>query len=295
LHPDSGQPYPAARGPNNVSRAALDFGSETGEKSKSPRFVKPKPIIRRRVARKSYGSELVRISIIQSCYIPWKGFFDLIGQCDEYVIYDSAQYVKRHWHNRNRIKTATGVQWLTIPVLTGGRFEQSIETVEIEKPWADKHWRTLELAYKGAPFFQQVAPTVKGWYERAENQKRLTDVNAIFTEGITKFLGLKTRISRDTAYPSEGAKTERLLGIALAAGADRYLSGPSARAYFDEQMFAAAGITPEWMSYEGYPEYAQLHGAFEHAVTTLDVLFNAAPDAPRLIQRVNERKQPGHN
>jgi hypothetical protein len=60
-------------------------------------------------------------------------------------------------------------------------------------------------------------------------------------------------------------------------------------------MFAAAGITPEWMSYEGYPEYPQLHGPFEHAVTTLDVLFNAAPDAPRLIQRVNERKQPGHS
>jgi hypothetical protein len=237
----------------------------------------------------------VRISIIQSCYIPWKGFFDLIGRCDEYVVYDSAQYVKRHWHNRNRIKTAAGVQWLTIPVVTGGRFEQPIETVEIEKPWADKHWRTLELAYKGAPFFEQVAPTVKGWYERAENQKRLTDVNAIFTVGIAKFLGLETRITRDTAYRAEGAKTERLLGIARAAGADCYLSGPSARAYFDEEMFAAAGITPEWMSYEGYPEYPQLHGPFEHAVTTLDVLFNAASDATRLIRRANGRSQPTQN
>jgi hypothetical protein len=227
----------------------------------------------------------VRISIIQSCYIPWKGFFDLIGRCDEYVIYDSAQYVKRHWHNRNRIKTATGVQWLTIPVLTGGRFDQSIETVEIEKPWADKHWRTLELAYKGAQFFDQVAPTVKCWYERAENHKRLTDVNAIFTEGIANFLGLKTRITRDARYPTEGAKTERLLGIARAAGADCYLSGPSARTYFDEQMFAAAGITPEWMSYEGYPEYPQLHGPFDHAVTALDLLFNTGREAPCFIKR----------
>jgi len=226
----------------------------------------------------------MRISIIQSCYIPWKGFFDLIGRCDEYVVYDSAQYVKRHWHNRNRIKTATGVQWLTIPVVTTGRFEQSIESVEIEKPWADKHWRTLELAYKRAAFFEHVAPVVKGWYERAENQTRLTDVNAVFTEGIAKFLGLKTRIVRDAAYPAEGVKTERLLKIARAARADHYLSGPSARAYFDEQMFAAAGITPEWMSYDGYPEYPQLHGQFEHAVTALDLLFNTGPEAPRLIQ-----------
>src|SRR5438105_14073421 len=94
-----------------------------------------------------------RIAIIQSAYVPWKGFFDLIGQCDEYVIFDSVQYVKRHWHNRNRIKTANGIEWLTIPVITKGRFEQPIDEVEIEKPWADKHWRALELAYKRAAFF----------------------------------------------------------------------------------------------------------------------------------------------
>jgi WbqC-like protein family len=220
----------------------------------------------------------VRICIIQSCYIPWKGFFDLIGRCDEYVIYDSAQYVKRHWHNRNRIKTANGVEWLTIPVLTTGRYEQPIDQVEIEKPWADKHWRALELAYKHAPFFEQFAPAVKEWYERAGKEARLTDVNAIFLHGIANLFRLKTRIVRDTAYPAAGTRTERLLGIAQAAGANRYLSGPSARDYFDEEVFTRAGITPEWMSYAGYPEYPQLHGAFEHAVTALDLLFNVGPD-----------------
>jgi WbqC-like protein family len=227
----------------------------------------------------------VRVSIVQSCYVPWKGFFDLIGQCDEYIIFDSAQYVKRHWHNRNRIKTANGIEWLTIPVVTKGRFEQSIEKVEIEKPWASKHWRTLELAYKRAAFFEHFAPTVKGWYERADEQTRLTDVNAIFLEGISELLGLTTRIVRDTAYPSEGTKTDRLLGIVRGAGADHYLSGPSARDYFDEPMFRAAGITPEWMSYDGYPEYPQLHGGFEHAVTVLDLLFNTGPQAPRYLIR----------
>jgi WbqC-like protein family len=227
----------------------------------------------------------VRICIIQSCYIPWKGFFDLIGRCDQYVIYDSAQYVKRHWHNRNRIKTAAGVEWLSIPVVTKGRFEQPIDQVEIEKPWADKHWRGLELAYKHAPFFEALAPTVKAWYERADREARLTDVNTIFLQGIAGLLGLKTRIVRDTAYPAQGVKSERLLGIVRTAGADRYLSGPSARGYFDEPMFRAAGVMPEWMSYEGYPEYRQLHGAFEHAVTALDLLFNTGPEAPRYLAR----------
>ncbi len=227
----------------------------------------------------------MRVAIIQSSYVPWKGFFDLIGRCDEYIIYDSAQYVKRHWHNRNRIKTADGVQWLTIPVITRGRFEQSIEEVEIEKRWADKHWRALELAYRRAAFFDHYAPTVKGWYERADNEARLTDVNEIFLRGIAGLLGLKTRIVRDQAYPAAGAKTERLLGIARAAGADHYLSGPSAQQYFDESLFTAAGITPEWMSYQGYPEYPQMHGGFEHAVSALDLLFNTGPEAPRYLKQ----------
>lgn len=225
----------------------------------------------------------MRICIIQSCYIPWKGFFDLIGRCDQYVLYDSAQFVKRHWHNRNRIKTANGLEWLTIPVITRGRFEQAIDQVEIEKPWAEKHWRAIELAYSRAPFFEQLAPTVKGWYELADRQKRLTDANSIFLHGITGLLELKTRIVKDTVYPATGAKTERLLAICRAAGTDRYLSGPSAKDYFDESMFTSAGIATEWMSYEGYPEYPQLHGAFEQAVTVLDLLFNTGPDAIRFI------------
>jgi hypothetical protein len=227
----------------------------------------------------------VRISIIQSCYIPWKGFFDLIGRCDEYVIFDRMQYVKRHWHNRNRVKTANGVEWLTIPVVTKGRFDQAIDEVVIEKPWAEKHWRALELAYRRAPFFDAFANTVKSWYERAEREQRLTDVNELFTREIARQLGLKTRIVRDTAYPADGAKSARLLAIARAAGADRYLSGPSARAYLDEKLFADAGIATEWMSYEGYAEYPQLHGGFEHAVSVLDLLFNTGPEAPRFLHR----------
>jgi len=226
----------------------------------------------------------VRIAIIQSCYVPWKGFFDLIGRCDEYVIFDQAQYVKRHWHNRNRIKTAAGVEWLTIPVISKGRYEQPIEEVKIEKPWVEKHWRALELAYRRAPFFEAFAPIVRGWYERAGKETRLTDVNVLFLREIASLLGLRTRIVRDTAYPVQGSKTERLLAIARAAGADRYLSGPSAKAYFDESQFASAGIAVEWMSYEGYPEYPQLHGGFEPAVSVLDLLFNVGPDAPRYVR-----------
>jgi hypothetical protein len=221
----------------------------------------------------------VRISIIQSCYIPWRGFFDLIGRCDQYVIFDHVQYVKRHWHNRNRIKTATGVEWLTIPVISRGRREQTIDTVEIEKPWAEKHWRAIELAYRRAPHFAAMAPLVRGWYERAANETSLTEVNVMFLREIAMLLGLRTRFVRDTRYPAEGVKTERLLAIARAAGARSYLSGPSARDYLNVALFAGAGVAVEWMSYEDYPQYPQLYGSFEPSVSVLDLLFNLGPDA----------------
>jgi len=231
----------------------------------------------------------VRISIIQSAYIPWRGFLSLIGSCDEYVILDRVQYARRHWHNRNRIKTAAGPQWLSIPVVSKGRYQQPIDEVEIEQPWAEKHWRSIELAYRRAPFFEVLAPTVRCWYERAAKKRLLTEVNAIFLQEIVNMLRLRTRIVRDTAYPAEGIKTERLLAIVRAAGADRYLSGPSAKAYFDEPMFANAGVVAEWMDYSSLPEYPQLYGAFEPSVSILDLLFNvgsAAPDYLRPLPRL---------
>ena len=226
----------------------------------------------------------MRIAIIQSCYVPWRGFFDLIGRCDQYVMFDRVQYAKRHWHNRNRIKSAAGLEWLTIPVISKGRYEQPIDEVEIEKPWAEKHWRTLELAYRRAPFFASLAPRVRGWYVRAAKETLLTEINAIFVREIAELLGLRTRIVRDTEYPGQGTATERVLAIARAAGADHYLSGPSAKAYFDEALFTGAGITVEWMDYAGYLPYPQLYGAFEPAVSVLDLLFSVGPDAPRYVR-----------
>jgi hypothetical protein len=220
-----------------------------------------------------------RVAIIQSCYVPWKGFFDLIGRCDEYVLLDGAQYVKRHWHNRNQIKTAQGVQWITIPVITKSRFEQPIDEVQIAEPWADKHWRALELAYRKAPCFDAYGPQVKSWYEAAGRETRLTDVNTGLLRNLMDLLGCRARLTRDRDYHAQATRSERLLDICRKAGATHYLSGPSARDYLDVGLFERAGITVEWMRYGPYPEYSQLHGSFEHAVTILDLIFHLGPDA----------------
>jgi hypothetical protein len=226
----------------------------------------------------------VKLAIIQSAYIPWKGFFDLIDRCDEYVVFDSTQFVKRHWHNRNCIKSANGPLWLTIPVATKGRYHQLISEVEVSEPWAEKHWRSIELSYRRARHFAEVEPLVRAWYEEAAKQRLLTNINEIFLSGIVKYLGIKTRIVPDTRYPGEGQKTERLLSIAQAAGATSYLSGPSARDYLDEAQFAAESIAVDWMKYEGYPEYPQINGPFVHEVSVLDLLFNLGKESYRFCK-----------
>jgi hypothetical protein len=219
-------------------------------------------------------SDIKRVSIIQSCYIPWKGFFDLIGQCDEYIIFDSAQYVKRHWHNRNKIKTAKGAEWITIPVLTKSQYEQRIDEVEISESWADKHWRGIELNYRKAASFSDYGSKVKGWLEAVATMPRLTDVNEYLLRAVARELDLKVEMRRDTEYEGRGSRSERLLSLCQAAKATHYLSGPSAKVYLDEALFRDAGITVEWMEYGPYQPYQQLHGDFEHAVSIVDLLLN---------------------
>src|SRR5881394_500796 len=104
--------------------------------------------------RRSIEHCLKVLAIVQSNYIPWKGYFDLIRAADEFVLLDEAQFTKRDWRNRNRIKTGDGTKWLSIPVVSKGRFTQTVEETEIAEPWADKHWTALYHSYGRAPHFR---------------------------------------------------------------------------------------------------------------------------------------------
>jgi hypothetical protein len=237
-----------------------------------------------------------RIAVIQSCYVPWKGFFDLISRCDEYVVLDSVQFAKRHWHNRNRIKGPDGPRWLTIPVATKGHFTQPIEAVEIVQPWADRHWHALAAAYRRAEHFPMMGPRIRRWYEAVAGERSLTAVNLHFLRVVLSELGLAVRVTRDHDYATIGSKTYRLLDICRAAGATHYLSGPTARGYFDEDLFARAGITVEWMSYGPYPSYPQGGGTFVHEVSILDLLFHLGAGAKSFIrpQATSEPRPDNH-
>jgi hypothetical protein len=231
------------------------------------------------------GVSSKRVAIVQSNYIPWKGYFDLINRVDEFILFDDRQYTRRDWRNRNRIKTPRGLAWVTIPVEVKGKYHQRIDETRISDPdWSERHWDTLAQHYRGASAFRAVEAHVRETYEALSQESRLSIVNRTLIEMVCGMLGIQTTLRWSTEYKGVGSKTERLLSLCVQSNATSYLSGPAARVYLDETLFEEAGIAVDYVDYSGYPEYEQLHPPFEHAVTILDLIFSTGADAPRYLK-----------
>jgi hypothetical protein len=224
------------------------------------------------------------VAIVQSNYIPWKGYFDLIRLSDEFILYDDVQYTRRDWRNRNLIKTPTGLHWLTIPVEVKGKYHQCIRDTRISNlRWGREHWDVLRHNYAKAPFFKAYRDVLERLY-LGNLPVMLSDVNRLFIETICPLIDIWTPIRWSHEFDFAEGRSERLLEICRATGATEYLSGPAATSYLDEGKFAAAGVNVAWMDYTGYSPYSQLFGGFEHGVTVLDLLFNVGPEAPRFMK-----------
>ena len=225
---------------------------------------------------------MTRIGIIQSNYIPWKGYFDIIHDVDLFIFYDDVQYTNRDWRNRNRLKTEYGERWLTIPV--GNHRAQRICDVALPSgDWAREHWRKIEVAYRRAPYFEAYRAYFEEFYLRRQ-WTMLSEFNQALVTGIARdLLGITTPYVDSRRFPLTQSKGGRIVELLQHVGATTYVSGPSAKAYITDEGFLAAGIKVEWKDYQGYPEYSQFHGPFVHAVTVLDLLFHTGPNAPYYI------------
>ena len=225
-----------------------------------------------------------KIAILQSNYIPWKGYFDLINMVDEFVLYDDMQYTRRDWRNRNMIKTPQGLKWLSIPVDVKGKYFQRInETLISDLNWADRHWQTIKQFYSKSPYFKEYKHFFEAIY-LDNTETHLSKINFQFIQLINWILGINTKITWSSDYELLEGQTIRLLGICQQAGAGVYLSGPAARDYFDESLAEQMGIKVQWMDYSSYSEYSQFHPPFEHGVTILDLIFNEGPNATKFMK-----------
>lgn len=233
-----------------------------------------------------------KIAILQSNYIPWKGYFDLISAVDEFIVYDEVQFTKRDWRNRNQIKSAQGLQWLTIPVKTKGKFDQSIQETKLaNNDWQDQHLKSLVLNYKKARHFEEIYSLIKPLYEGS--YETISELNLCFIQQICSYLKIPTKITcswdyQATDFKSDAPKTERLVHLCQQAGGTEYISGPAAQSYIAAPLFNEANINLRWFDYQGYPEYPQLWGAFTHTVSVLDLLFNCGLDSANYMRHTKK-------
>lgn len=225
------------------------------------------------------------IAIVQSNYIPWRGYFDLINSVDEFILYDDLQYTRRDWRNRNTIKSPGGLIWLTIPVVVKGRYLQKIkDTVVTDSRWTSDHWSSIVHSYSKAKYFSKYRDVFEELYLGADD-KFLSLINHRFIAAICRILGISTTISWSMDYDlvRGGDKTARLIHLCKQAGATRYLSGPTAKAYLEEDLFREQGIEVSYIDYSGYGEYRQLYPPFELHVSIIDLIFNEGPDAVKFM------------
>ena len=197
------------------------------------------------------SKKVKKVAIVQSNYVPWKGYFDMIAAVDEFILYDDMQYTRRDWRNRNQIKTPQGVQWLTVPVLVKGKYHQKIRETEIDSTdWAVAHWKTLVQNYRRAPYFAEISLWLEPLYLE-QNFTHISQLNRRFIEAICNYLAIKTVITNSWDYTLLEGKTERLADLCVQAGGAEYISGPAAKDYVDETVFSDLGIKLTWFGYAG--------------------------------------------
>ncbi len=226
--------------------------------------------------------------MIQSNYIPWRGYFDFIDDVDLFVFYDDVKYTHKDWRNRNRIKTGNGLMWLSVPVVHDGSTLIQDARINYQDRWVDKHIRSISLSYAKSPFYKHYADE---FFDILNMRlSTISELNVAACTWVMAKLGIKTRTRMSSEFNIAGGKFDRPLEILKCIGATAYLSGPAAKPYTDPEMFRDARIALEYKSYV-YREYPQLHGKFEPCVSVLDLLFNVGQDAGSYLKSVMQNEK----
>lgn len=223
-------------------------------------------------------------AIHQPHYLPWLRYMAKVALADVFVLLDDVQYTKNGWQNRNRIKTANGWTYLTVPV--HAHLTDRILDVRVARtPWRDQHWKSLRAAYGRAPYFRRHAAFFEAFY--AEDWSQLVDLNLASLEYLRSALGLRTPLVRASALGVPGHGTDRLVRICQSLGATVYLSGAyAAHSHLDPSAFEASGIGLAVLEWE-CPTYPQCHpkAGFVPDLSVVDLLFNVGEDAREVLLR----------
>ncbi|MCX7940605.1 MAG: WbqC family protein [Elusimicrobiota bacterium] len=230
----------------------------------------------------------MKVAIHQPQYLPWSGYFNKILQCDIFVFLDDVQYKKNEWQNRNKIKTATGTQWLTVPVHY--KFGQKINEVIIDNKilWKKDHIKSIEVNYRKAKYFFDFFPVVENLLSR--EYTKLVDINIESIKCVLSYLGINKQFVLSSTLNIEDEKTERLVEICKKLSADVYISGSGARDYLDIELFEKNNIKVVFQNYT-VPEYQQLFGKFISNLSIIDMIFNVGKTKTLELLQTEKNKE----
>lgn len=220
----------------------------------------------------------------QPQYLPWLGYFEKIDRADQFVLLDDVQYKKNEWQNRNRVKTAKGGEWLTVPVKV--HLGQKINEVLIDssKPWLKDHLKTLETNYHRAPFFNDVFSKLEAVYLQ-KDWENIGEINIALIECLLDLLGIsKKKLVRSSSLGLTEKSTERLIALGKALKSDEYLSGQDGKNYMDMTLFEEAQIEVCFQQYQ-HPEYDQLFPPFQSHLSIIDLLFNKGDESLSILRQ----------
>lgn len=226
--------------------------------------------------------------IAQPTFLPWIGWFDLMDQADVFVLFDDAQFSKQSWQQRNRVRTARGLEFVSIPVKTSGRLGQRIMDCELADEFAGagrKILRTIQDAYGTTPFFSAYYDGLSAIITSSAAGGRLLALNEALIRWCAAALGIDTPIVYASDSPTGGARGERVARLCEAVRAKRYLSTPGAEDYLrdDRAAFEARNIDIEIHVYE-HPIYQQRYSPFIPFACAIDALFNIGPSAAETMR-----------
>lgn len=223
----------------------------------------------------------MRVGIVQPNYLPWRGYLDLVRQVDLFLLFDDVQYTRRDWRNRNRIKTAQGWNWLTVPVRHPGR-DQRILEVEIayEVDWQREHMAQIDAWYRKAPFYDLYRDELAELLDAGP--RTLLELNRSITLWLMRILDIHTPVRLASELDAQGRKTDRLLDLLRKVGATAYLSGPAAKDYIEVDKFRDAGIGLEYKTYD-YADYPQQWGPFQPGLSVIDLIMNVGNGAKEFV------------
>jgi hypothetical protein len=223
---------------------------------------------------------LVIVSIHQPGYFPWLGFFEKIIRSDIFVFLDDAQYMKKQWHNRNKIRTEFGSKWLTVPVHAS--FGENINTVKIDssKNWISEHENAIRFSYDTSNYFNQYFPKIMSIF--LKHHSKLIELNIDLIILMCEILEIKTKIIKSSNLDIHSSGSKRILDICKKLDADEYLSGIMGKDYLNLDDFIHNKIKVVFQDYV-HPTYRQNFQPFLTNMSIIDLILNEGPNSKKII------------